>query len=158
FPVDGYRRGARLSRLANTCGAVFSIADFFLFCSLRHWRQIPCTARRLRRSTSWSCETPNWGVHNAQVRSRPALNDHTQHIKRRNKRPLGTREISGRRMNQRIPALSARMDPEDLREVISAYQKCAAEIVQRFDGFVAKYMGDGVLVCFGYPQAHEDDA
>jgi class 3 adenylate cyclase len=55
-------------------------------------------------------------------------------------------------------ALSARMDPEDLREVISAYQKCVAESVQRFGGFVAKYMGDGVLVYFGYPQAHEDDA
>ena len=55
-------------------------------------------------------------------------------------------------------AMSARMDPEDLREVISAYQKCVAEAVRRFDGFVAKYMGDGVLVYFGYPQAHEDDA
>jgi class 3 adenylate cyclase len=55
-------------------------------------------------------------------------------------------------------ALSARMDPEDLREIISAYQKCVAETVQRYDGFVAKYMGDGVLVYFGYPQAHEDDA
>jgi class 3 adenylate cyclase len=55
-------------------------------------------------------------------------------------------------------ALSARMDPEDLSEVISAYQKCVAETVQRFDGFVAKYMGDGVLIYFGYPQAHEDDA
>jgi class 3 adenylate cyclase len=55
-------------------------------------------------------------------------------------------------------ALSTRMDPEDLREVISAYQKCIAETVQRFGGFVAKYMGDGVLVYFGYPQAHEDDA
>ena len=55
-------------------------------------------------------------------------------------------------------ALSARMDPEDLREVISAYQKCVAETVKRLGGFVAKYMGDGVLVYFGYPQAHEDDA
>jgi class 3 adenylate cyclase/predicted ATPase len=55
-------------------------------------------------------------------------------------------------------ALSARMDPEDLREVISAYQKCVAETVRRFGGFVAKYTGDGVLVYFGYPQAHEDDA
>jgi hypothetical protein len=49
------------------------------------------------------------------------------------------------------------MDPEDLREVISAYQKCVAETVQHFGGFVAKYMGDGVLVYFGYPEAHEDD-
>src|SRR5215468_6825733 len=55
-------------------------------------------------------------------------------------------------------ALSARMDPEDLREVISAYQKCVKETVERFGGFVAKYMGDGVLIYFGYPQAHEDDA
>ena len=55
-------------------------------------------------------------------------------------------------------ALSARMDPEDLREIISAYQKCVAETVHRFDGFVARYMGDGVLVYFGYPHAHEDDA
>src|SRR3954447_20130950 len=55
-------------------------------------------------------------------------------------------------------ALSARMDPEDLRELISAYHKCVAEIVRRFDGFVAQYLGDGVLVYFGYPQAHEDDA
>src|SRR5262249_47274396 len=55
-------------------------------------------------------------------------------------------------------SLSARMEREDLREVISAYQKCVAETVQRFGGFVAKYMGDGVLVYFGYPQAHEDDA
>jgi len=51
-------------------------------------------------------------------------------------------------------ALSARMDPEDLREVIAAYQKCIADTVRRFGGFVAKYMGDGVLVYFGYPQAH----
>jgi class 3 adenylate cyclase/predicted ATPase/tRNA A37 threonylcarbamoyladenosine biosynthesis protein TsaE len=55
-------------------------------------------------------------------------------------------------------ALSARMDPEDLREIISAYQKCVADTVQRFGGYIAKYMGDGVLVYFGYPQAHEDDA
>src|SRR3954466_9193935 len=55
-------------------------------------------------------------------------------------------------------ALSGRMDPEDLREVISTYQKCVAETLGRFGGFVAKYMGDGILVYFGYPQAHEDDA
>jgi class 3 adenylate cyclase len=55
-------------------------------------------------------------------------------------------------------ALSARMDPEDLRDVLSAYQASVAATVQRLGGFVAKYMGDGVLVYFGYPQAHEDDA
>ncbi len=55
-------------------------------------------------------------------------------------------------------ALSARLDPEDLREVIAAYHRAVAEIVAGLDGFVAKYMGDGVLVYFGYPRAHEDDA
>ncbi len=55
-------------------------------------------------------------------------------------------------------ALSVRFDPEDLRDVIGAYQRCVANIVARFAGFVAKYMGDGVLIYFGYPEAHEDDA
>src|SRR5215831_9758266 len=55
-------------------------------------------------------------------------------------------------------ALSAQMDPEDLREIISAYHKCVAETVRRFGGFVGQYLGDGVLVYFGYPEAHEDDA
>jgi len=54
--------------------------------------------------------------------------------------------------------LSTNLDPEDLREVIAAYHRGVAETVGRFAGFVAKYMGDGVLVYFGYPQAHEDDA
>src|SRR5215831_7928450 len=55
-------------------------------------------------------------------------------------------------------ALSARFDPEDLREIVGAYHRCVAETVARFAGFVAKYMGDGVLIYFGYPEAHEDDA
>src|SRR5713226_2874426 len=55
-------------------------------------------------------------------------------------------------------ALSVRLDPEDLREVIGAYHRCVADTIARFAGFVAKYMGDGVLIYFGYPEAHEDDA
>jgi class 3 adenylate cyclase len=54
--------------------------------------------------------------------------------------------------------LSARLDPEDMRGIIGAYHRCVAEIVEGFGGFVARYMGDGVLVYFGYPSAHEDDA
>jgi class 3 adenylate cyclase len=54
--------------------------------------------------------------------------------------------------------LSTRFDPEDLREIVGAYHRCVADTVGRFAGFVAKYMGDGVLVYFGYPEAHEDDA
>ena len=55
-------------------------------------------------------------------------------------------------------ALSARLDPEDYREVIAAYHRAVAKIIAESDGFVSRYMGDGVLVYFGYPQAHEDDA
>jgi len=54
--------------------------------------------------------------------------------------------------------LSSRLDPEDLREVIGAYHRAVADVVRSLDGFVAKYMGDGVLIYFGYPRAHEDDA
>jgi hypothetical protein len=55
-------------------------------------------------------------------------------------------------------ALSAQFDPEDLREVVRAYQATCAGVIQRFDGHIAQYLGDGLLVYFGYPQAHEDDA
>jgi class 3 adenylate cyclase/tetratricopeptide (TPR) repeat protein len=55
-------------------------------------------------------------------------------------------------------ALSARLDPEDLRAVIGAYHRCAAAVIERAGGFIAKYMGDGVLAYFGYPRADEHDA
>jgi class 3 adenylate cyclase/tetratricopeptide (TPR) repeat protein len=55
-------------------------------------------------------------------------------------------------------ALSTGMDPEDLRDVIASYQNCCSVAIRRYDGFVAKYMGDGILVYFGYPRAHEDEA
>src|SRR5271169_4477704 len=55
-------------------------------------------------------------------------------------------------------ALSARLDPEDMREVIRAYQDACSGAIARYDGFIAKYMGDGVLAYFGYPEAHEHDA
>src|SRR5262245_47619754 len=54
--------------------------------------------------------------------------------------------------------LAGQLDPEDLREVVLAYQGTCVEVLQRFDGHVAQYLGDGLLVYFGYPQAHEDDA
>ena len=77
---------------------------------------------------------------------------------------LLSRELSEAREQQAatsevLKAISrSTFDLRNLREVISAYQECVADIVQRFGGFVAKYMGDGVLIYFGYPQAHEDDA
>src|SRR5439155_25076814 len=53
---------------------------------------------------------------------------------------------------------SGQLDPEDLREVVRAYQQVCAEVITRFDGHIAQLLGDGLLVYFGYPQAHEDDA
>ena len=88
-----------------------------------------------------------------------AARDRVKHPKRTSRRPRRAPPVTVMFSDLvGSTALSARMDPEDLREVISAYQKCVAETVQRFGGFVAKFMGDGVLVYFGYPQAHEDDA
>ena len=55
-------------------------------------------------------------------------------------------------------AMSARLDPEEMRGIIGAYHRCCSELIERNGGFVAKYMGDGVLAYFGYPQAHEHDA
>src|SRR5919198_1549335 len=55
-------------------------------------------------------------------------------------------------------ALASQLDPEDLRAVIRAYQATCAEVIQHFGGHIAQYLGDGLLVYFGYPQAHEDDA
>jgi len=55
-------------------------------------------------------------------------------------------------------ALSVRRDPEDLRDLIAAYHQAVAEVTRGFDGFVARYMGDGIMIYFGYPRAHEDDA
>ena len=55
-------------------------------------------------------------------------------------------------------ALANQLDPEEWREVVRAYQATCAKVIQRFDGHIAQYLGDGLLVYFGYPQAHEDDA
>src|SRR5207244_8623942 len=55
-------------------------------------------------------------------------------------------------------ALSSQLDPEEYREVVRAYQKVCSEVITRFDGHIAQLLGDGLLVYFGYPQAHEDDA
>jgi hypothetical protein len=55
-------------------------------------------------------------------------------------------------------ALASRLDPEEWREVVRAYQESCAKVIARFEGRIAQYLGDGLLVYFGYPQAHEDDA
>jgi class 3 adenylate cyclase len=76
---------------------------------------------------------------------------------------LGLSEITGERRPLSVmfcdligsTALSSRLDPEDLREVIRSYQACVANTIQPFDGFIARYVGDGVLICFGWPEARE---
>jgi len=55
-------------------------------------------------------------------------------------------------------ALSGQLDPEEYRDVVRAYQTACTEVIQRYDGHIAQLLGDGLLVYFGYPQAHEDDA
>jgi class 3 adenylate cyclase len=55
-------------------------------------------------------------------------------------------------------ALSAQLDPEEYREVVRTYQQASAAVIERFEGYLAQYLGDGLLVYFGYPTAHEDDA
>ena len=81
--------------------------------------------------------------------------------------PVAEREVSDAERRQLTvlfcdladsTTLAGQLDPEDLREVIRAYQSACAEVIQRFDGHIAQYLGDGLLVYFGYPQAHEDDA
>ncbi|MGH8524326.1 MAG: adenylate/guanylate cyclase domain-containing protein, partial [Gammaproteobacteria bacterium] len=55
-------------------------------------------------------------------------------------------------------ALSTQLDPEELRDIVRAYQQTCAEVIHRHEGYIAQYLGDGILVYFGYPTAHEDDA
>ena len=55
-------------------------------------------------------------------------------------------------------ALSAQLDPEDYRAIVQQYQQTCTEVIQRYEGHLAQYLGDGLLVYFGYPTAHEDDA
>ena len=112
----------------------------------RHWRVARASAENARGHCGASGAAPPTAA------ARPGAEPKAQDTAERRQVTVMFSDLVG------STALSARMDPEDLREVISAYQKCVAETVQRFGGFVAKYMGDGVLVYFGYPQAHEDDA
>lgn len=80
--------------------------------------------------------------------------------------PLATSPEEGQRRHLTVmfcdlagsTALAERLDPEDMREVVRAYQAACAEVLARFDGYIAHYLGDGILAYFGYPQAHEDDA
>ncbi|MEE9237927.1 MAG: adenylate/guanylate cyclase domain-containing protein, partial [Thermodesulfobacteriota bacterium] len=77
---------------------------------------------------------------------------------------LGTREAERRQLTVMFcdlvgsTALSEQLDPEELRDLIREYQKVCAEVISCYEGHIAKYLGDGLLVYFGYPMAHEDDA
>src|SRR5712692_8417124 len=81
-------------------------------------------------------------------------------------RPIDPRQSAGERRQLTVmfcdlvgsTPLSQQLDPEELRTVILAYQETCAQVIRRFEGYLARYVGDGLLVYFGYPQAHEDDA
>ena len=122
--------------------------------SLGHRRKLRAIAELNGRPAATSSSLPPLGVTPAPTpaSASPPLSASVETIGERRHVTVMFSDLVG------STALSAQMDPEDLREIISAYQKCVAETVRRFGGFVAKYMGDGVLVYFGYPQAHEDDA
>jgi class 3 adenylate cyclase/predicted ATPase len=102
----------------------------------------------------------------AALRGEPATRDVAQSAASATPAPAASPSVDAERRQLTVmfcdlvgsTALSTRHDPEDLRELIGDYHRAVAETVGGFDGFVAKYMGDGVLIYFGYPQAHEDDA
>ena len=93
-----------------------------------------------------------FGAVSTQIKSAPASEPKPRHDAERRQLTVMFCDLVG------STALSARLDPEDLRGIITAYHHCCTELVERNSGFVAKYMGDGVLAYFGYPQAHEHDA
>jgi class 3 adenylate cyclase len=80
--------------------------------------------------------------------------------------PDAKSEITGERRHLTVlfcdlvgsTAISAQLDPEEWRETVAGYHRAAAEAINRFNGYVAKYLGDGVMAYFGYPQAHDNDA
>src|SRR3954464_650750 len=113
--------------------------------SIRHRRRLLEAIAALRLQATPG-ETP------IQISSSPTLTEPTGNTAER--RPLSVMfcDLIG------STALSARLDPEDLREVIRSYQACVATIIRQFNGFIARYVGDGVLIYFGWPQAHETDA
>src|SRR5437773_9027219 len=86
----------------------------------------------------------------AQVEATPTI-PHTPEAERRQLTVLFCDLVDSTRLSQQL-------DPEDLRQVVRAYQEAAAEVIQRFEGHIAQYLGDGLLVYCGYPRAHEDDA
>src|SRR5215472_5723253 len=106
------------------------------------WRGTPAAKPKSKPSIVFTVGKPATRANISRARARRASRS--------------ARKTSSRK-SAKDAALASRLNPEDLREVIGAYHKCVAETIGRFDGFVAKYMGDGVLAYFGYPQAHEDD-
>jgi class 3 adenylate cyclase len=96
----------------------------------------------------------------------PALGPEAEHATRSAQPPAEARTPEAERRQLTVlfrdlvdsTVLASRLDPEELREVVRAYQDTCAEVIQRFGGYIAQYLGDGLLVYIGYPQAHEDDA
>ncbi len=95
--------------------------------------------------------TPTPGKSTAQTTTHPVTKHHRQQAERRQLTVLFCDMVGS-------SALSERIDPEDLRDIMRGYRSACSDVVSHFDGHVAQYLGDGILVYFGYPHAHEDDA
>jgi class 3 adenylate cyclase len=113
--------------------------------SVGHRRKLLAAIATLRRSRSITDSKP------AAIASGPIAPPTTAEAERRQLTVMFC-DIVG------STGLAAQLDPEDLRDIMHAYNRCVAEVVRRYEGHVAKYMGDGVLAYFGYPRAHEDEA
>ena len=107
--------------------------------------------KRLLRAIASSAEAPNVSGGSAAGRRPSLARPKTAAAERRQLTVMFCDMVGS-------TALSAQFDPEDLRDVIAAYRETCARIVVRYDGFIARYVGDGIMVYFGYPMAHEDDA
>ncbi len=142
-------------------------AKFCIECAAPLKKRCPsCGVENLPRAKFCrECATPLTG---AETEKRRIGESEKQETASSDARPqtLGARLTAGERRQLTVmfcdlvgsTPLAERLDPEDLREVVRAYQETCAEVIQRFAGYIARYVGDALLVYFGYPAAHEDDA
>ena len=139
------RCGAQLPRPCPVCG--FTNPTDHVFCG-------KCGARLSTPPVSAGA-APDAGAHATGAAGHPGAPSprarHTPEAERRQLTVLFCDLVES-------TALAGQLDPEDYRELVRAYQDACATVIQRFDGHIAQYLGDGLLVYFGYPQAHEDDA
>ena len=118
--------------------------------SFGHRRQLLVAIAKLNEQ--WTTDAVNLGVVPATVASRPVDEDAVPHGGERRQLTVMFCDLVG------STALSEKLDPEELRSLLHAYRTLCGDVIARYDGFVARYVGDGILTYFGWPTAHEEDA